>query len=298
MVKPFEDAVFAAKQGDVVGPVQTDFGWHIITVTVVKAGKTQSFDEAKTQIEQDLKRQKATRKFAEAADQFQNLVYEQAESLQPVAKALNLQVQTTPLITRSQVQALAMGNAKLAQAVFSPESLQAKRNTEAIEVGANTLMAARVIEYKPATPRPFDDVKAEIRRQLERRAASELAQAAGKEKLALLEQRKGAGVSFGKPITLTRNQAQPGFPPDALIRIFQADPAKLPTYVGAPSEGGSFSIYKLLQVIRPAAPDAARIAAFDSRIGEQLGREMFNAYLASLKAKADVKINQTNLEKK
>ena len=34
------------------------------------------------------------RKFAEAADQFQNLVYEQADSLQPVAKALNLQVQT------------------------------------------------------------------------------------------------------------------------------------------------------------------------------------------------------------
>src|SRR6266478_5718951 len=91
-------------------------------------------------------------------------------------------LQTTPLITRSQVQALAMGNAKVAQAVFSPESLQAKRNTEAIEVAPNTLMAARIIEYKPATPRPFDDVKTEIRRQLERRAASELAQAAGKEK--------------------------------------------------------------------------------------------------------------------
>jgi peptidyl-prolyl cis-trans isomerase D len=298
MVKPFEDAVFTAKQGDIVGPVQTDFGWHIIKVTAVRAGRTQSFDEAKAQIEQDLKRQKATRKFAEAADQFQNLVYEQAESLQPVAKALNLQVQTTPLITRSQVQALAMGNAKVAQAVFSPESLQAKRNTEAIEVGPNTLMAARVIEYKPATPRPFDDVKAEIRRQLERKAASELAQVAGKEKLALLEQRKDAGVTFGKPVTLTRNQAQPGFPPDALLRIFQADSAKLPTYVGAPSEGGAFSIYKLLQVIKPPAPDATRITAFDSRIGEQLGREMFNAYLASLKSKADVKINQTNLEKK
>jgi peptidyl-prolyl cis-trans isomerase D len=191
-----------------------------------------------------------------------------------------------------------MGSAKLAQAVFSPESLQAKRNTEAIEVGPNTLMAARIIEYKPATPRPFDDVKAEIRRQLERRAASELAQAAGKEKLALLEQSKDAGVTFGKPVTLTRNQAQPGFPPDALLRIFQADTAKLPAYVGAPSESGGFSIYKLLQVIRPPPPDAARIVAFDSRIGEQLGREMFNAYLASLKAKADVKINQTNLEKK
>jgi peptidyl-prolyl cis-trans isomerase D len=297
MVKPFEDAVFTAKQGDIVGPVQTDFGWHVIKVTAISAGKTLSFDEAKAPIELELKKQKAARKFAETSEQFQNLVYEQAESLQPVAKALNLQVQETPLITRSQVQALGQGSAKFAQAVFSPESLQAKRNTEAIEVAPNVLMAARVVEYKPATPRPFDEVKAEIRKQLERKAAAEAAQAAGKEKLALLESGKDAGVSFAKPVTLTRNQVQPAFPPDALTRIFQVNPAKLPAYVGTPSPAG-YSIYKVVKVATPAAPDAARLAAFNSRMGDQIGREMFNAYLASLKSRAEVKINQANLEKK
>ncbi len=298
MVKPFEDAVFAAKEGDVVGPVQSDFGWHIIKVTAVKAAKTQSFDEARAAIEKDLRQQKEVRKFAEAADQFQNLVYEQADSLQPVAKALNLQVQTSPPLTRPQVQALGQGNAKFAQAVFSPESLQSKRNTEAIEIGPNMLAAARVVDYKAATPRSFDEVRAQIKKELELKAASELAQAAGKEKLALLLQGKDAGLAFGKPVTLTRNQAQPGFAPDALLAIFHVDPAKLPGYVGTPGEGGGFSIYKVTQVIAAPAPDAARVAAFNGRIGEQLGREMFNAYVASLKAKADVKINQTNLEKK
>jgi peptidyl-prolyl cis-trans isomerase D len=143
MVKPFEDAVFSGKQGDIVGPVQTDFGWHIIRITGVKPGKTQSLDEAKAQIEQDLKRQKATRKFVEAADQFQNLVYEQADSLQAAAKGLNLEVKTTPMLTRTQVQELAQNSPKFVQAVFSAESLQAKRNTEALEVAPNTLMAAR-----------------------------------------------------------------------------------------------------------------------------------------------------------
>jgi len=286
------------KQGEIVGPIQTDFGWHIIKLTSIRPGKLQSFDEVKGQIEQDLKRQQATRKFAESADQLQNLVYEQADSLQPVAKALNLAVQTTPLITRAQVQALAQNNAKFVQAVFSPESLQAKRNTEAIEIGTNVLMAARVVEYKPASPRPFDDVKAEIRRQLERKAASEMAHEAGMAKLALLEQGKDTGLTFAKPVVLTRNRPQAGFPPQALTMIFQADANKLPAYAGAANDRGGYSIYRVLRVIPAPAPDAAKLNAFSNRIGDQIGRELMSAYAASLKARAEVKINQANLEKK
>ena len=297
MVKPFEDAVFSGKEGDIIGPVQTDFGWHVIKITAVKPATTQSFDEVKGQIEQDLKRQQVMRKFVDAASQFENLVYEQAESLQPVAKALNLKVQTTDWLTRAQVQTIGQTNPKFVQAVFSPDSLQAKRNTDAIEVAPNTMMAARVVDYKPAAPRAFDDVKAAIRRQLENSAASELAQKAGKEKLALLEQGKDAGLAFGKTTTLSRNQAQPGFQPDALARIFQGEPAKLPEFAGMPAPDGGFVIYKIVRVIAAPAPDAARLSTFSARLGEQLGRELFTANLASLKAKADVKINQVALEK-
>ena len=100
MVKPFEDAVFAAKVGDIVGPVETNFGYHVIKVTGITPGHVQSFDEVKGRIEADLKRQKAAQKFAAAADQFQNLVYEQADSLAGAAKALNLKVETGPVPAR------------------------------------------------------------------------------------------------------------------------------------------------------------------------------------------------------
>jgi peptidyl-prolyl cis-trans isomerase D len=213
-----------------------------------------------------------------------------------VAKALNINVQTTPLITRSQVQALAQNNAKFVEAVFSPSSLQAKRNTEAIEIGTNTLIAARVVEYKPAAPRAFDEVKAEIRRQLERKAASELAHKAGAEKVTLLEQGKDAGLNFAKPVALTRNQPQPGFPPPALTMIFQADSSKLPAYVGSPNERGGYSVYRVQRVVSPPAPEAAKLTAYTNRVGEQLGRELMSAYAAQLRARADVKINDANLE--
>ncbi|HSC23438.1 MAG TPA: SurA N-terminal domain-containing protein [Casimicrobiaceae bacterium] len=298
MVKPFEDAVFAAKVGDIVGPVETDFGYHVIKVTGVTPGHVQSFDEVKGRIEAELKRQKAAQKFASAAEQFQNLVYEQADSLQGAAKALGLKVDTTPFVTRDKVQAIAMGSAKFVQALFSPESVQSKRNTEAIEVGPNALMSGRVVEYKPAAPKPFEEVRDEIRHQLTRARASEMAAKAGREKLALLEAGKDAGVAFDKPVTLTRNQVQPGMTQDAARKIFEAHAQKLPEYVGATNDKGGFSIYRLDKVIDPPAPEAAKVEAAQSRVGSEIGRELMNAYLASLKAGTDVKINQTALEKK
>jgi peptidyl-prolyl cis-trans isomerase D len=298
MVKPFEDAVFAAKVGDIVGPVQTDFGYHVIKVTGITPSHVQSFDEVKGRIEADLKRQKAAQKFASSAEQFQNLVYEQADSLAGAAKALGLEVQSTPLLTRDKIQQIAMGSAKFVQALFSPESIQSKRNTEAIEVGPNALIAGRVVEYKPAAPKPFDEVKDAIRQQLVHEKASELAAKEGQQKLALLTQGKDAGVTFDKPVTIGRNQVQPGFTAPAVKKVFDADPNKLPAYEGATNEKGGYSIYKVEKVIAPAAPDATKVQQASARVASEIGRELMNAYLAGLKADTDVKINQAALEKK
>ncbi|HSQ80650.1 MAG TPA: SurA N-terminal domain-containing protein [Casimicrobiaceae bacterium] len=300
MVKPFEDAVFAAKVGDIVGPIETNFGYHIIKVTGITPARVQSFDEVKGRIEADLRREKATQKFASSAEQFQNLVYEQADSLAGAAKALDLKVETTPLMTRAQIQQLAMGNPKFVQALFSPDSLQAKRNTEAIEVAPNTLMAGRILEYKPATLRPFADVRDEIRKLLTHRAASALAQKAGQEKLALLVTGKtdgDAGLAFGKPMSLSRSQ-QSKLPADALKAIFEADTRKLPAYVGVADASGDFSIYRIDKVVDAPAPDAAKLASAGSAVGAEVGRELMSAYLASLRAATEVKINQAALEKK
>ncbi|MCC6197328.1 MAG: SurA N-terminal domain-containing protein [Burkholderiales bacterium] len=301
MVKPFEDAVFAANLNDLLPPVRSDFGWHVIKVTGVRPARTQPFEEVRAQIEGDLKKQKAMQKFAGAVDQFQNLVYEQADSLQGVGKTLELKVETTPFITRAQAQAIGLGNAKFADAVFAPESVQSKRNTEAIEVAPNSLIAGRVIEYKPAAPRPFAEVKDEIRVQLQRKAASELAQKAGQEKLKLLEAGKTdkeVGLAFGKPITVGRGQFQAGLPPEVLNRVFLVNADKPPVYTGGANERGGYSIVRIQKVVTPEATDKARIDLASARLSDQLGREMLTAYLATLKADAKVKINQGNLDKR
>ncbi len=298
MVKPFEEAAFGMKVGEIVGPIQSDFGLHIIKLTAVKEQRVRGYEEVKSQIEQDLKRQKAAKRFGEAADKFSNLVYEQADTLQPVAKDLGLEVKTSPFLTRQQLQAMAMNSTKFVQAVFAPETVQAKRNTEAIEIGTNALMSARVIEHKPAAARPLAEVRAEVTRQLTRKLAGELAMKAGSEKLALLQQGKDAGVKFEKPQLLTRQQRLTGFSEAAVQQIFRVDAGKLPAYVGAPLDQGGFGLYRVTAVKNPEAPDANKLKASGSRIGDQTGRELMTAYVAALKNQADVKINQKNLDKK
>jgi len=169
-----------------------------------------------------------------------------------------------------------------------------------MEVAPNALMAGRVVEYKPAAPRPLAEVQDEIRRQLTQKAASELAHQAGREKLALLVQGKEreAGLSFGKPVTLLRNQPPPGIAPEAVKTIFEEDPRKLPAYSGAVNAGGGYAIYRLEKVIDAPAPDSAKLQAAGARVGSEIGRELMSAYLASLKADGDVKINASALEKK
>ena len=131
------------------------------------------------------------------------------------------------MMTRAQVAAMAPRNPKLAQTVFGPESIASKRNTEAIEIGPNTLMAARVVEYKPAAPRPFAEVKDEIAAQMQRKSAGELAAKEGEARLAELEQGKPATLAWDKPKEITRQQQQPGFSADAMVKIFRASSAKL-----------------------------------------------------------------------
>ena len=59
MVKPFEEAVFAMKPGEVRGPVESDFGYHIIRLTETKPERTRPLDEVRAQIEGEIKQQKA-----------------------------------------------------------------------------------------------------------------------------------------------------------------------------------------------------------------------------------------------
>ena len=104
-VKPVEDAIYALKPGQVSDLVESEYGFHIITVTEIKPAAVRALDEVKGEIEAELRAQKTGRKYSELAEAFNNMVYEQSDSLKPAADKLGVQVQTASTVSRMPSQA-------------------------------------------------------------------------------------------------------------------------------------------------------------------------------------------------
>lgn len=259
MVKPFEEAVFAMKTGAISDVVESDFGYHIIQLTDIKKPKQRSFEELRAGIEADIKTQQAQRKFAEAAEMFTNLVYEQSDSLKPVADKLKLEIKTANQVSRQAASGKGvLTQPKFLSALFSADSIEKKRNTEAVEVATNQLAAGRIINYQAAKTLPLAEVKEQVRMRVARQKALELAQKDGQEKLALL-QKDPAALALPAPIQVARNQQQT-VAQQVVDAALRSDSTKLPLVTGVNLGDAGYAVVRVNKILpKPATTPATDV---------------------------------------
>jgi peptidyl-prolyl cis-trans isomerase D len=270
--------------------VESDFGYHIILLTDIKVPKTKSFEEMRPQLEADLQKQQAQRKYAELAETFTNSVYEQSDSLKPVAERMKLTLQKAAQVSRaSAVNSKGpLGNPKFVQALFSEDATLKHRNTEAIEIAPNTLVSGRVVTYTPAAIRPLAEVKDQVRKQLEQERAAALAREQGQARLTAWRS-NAEGALLGNAITVSRDQPQNLSPAlvDAALRV---NAATLPAWTGVDLGEQGYAVIRMNKVLEREVDSKDKAAQAQQQFTQLWATAEAQAYLTQLKQQLKAEI--------
>jgi len=283
MVKPFEDAAFRLKPGEISDVFETDFGYHFLTVTAVRGGQSKPFDSVKAEIETELRQQLARAEWAKASQEFTDIVYEQSDSLQPAADKLKLPKQTAT-VTRTAAPGATgpLASVKLLDSVFSTESIEGKRNTDAIETASNQLVAARIVSHSPARVRPLAEVRDAVRESLVAERSAALARQAGEARVQALRQNPAEAL-LGPTATLSRVDTQ-GAPGAVIDTVMSADVRTLPAVVGVDLQAAGYLVLRITEVL-PRDPAVGAEPQLRERYAQAWAAAEADAYAAALRTR-------------
>lgn len=290
MVKPFEDAMFALKKGEISDVVESDFGYHIIRLDNVKAAVVPPLAQVRAQVENEVRTQQATQEFAKAAETLTELAYQNPESLQPAANALKLKIQTATGLVRTPAAGVQgpLGNRNFVSAIYAPEVLDRKQNTEPIDLGSNQLVVGRVTQYTAARAQTFDEVKDVVRRQLTDEGAAALAKQEGVARLAQWE-KDATGAKLGTAQKVSRVDPQ-GQPQPLIEAVLRVDSGKLPAWTGVDLGANGYAVARVLKDLPRQASDDALQAQERAQMGQALAAAEAEAYYTLLRDRMKARI--------
>ena len=290
--------------GAIVGPVQSDLGWHVVKVDSVSTQPGKSLAAARSEIAAKLTADKRKEALGEIVNKIQDAL-DGGSNFDEAARVANLAIATTPLITAS---GTARGDRaykfpeELAPALKSGFELSPTDDPVLEQVGEEAFVLVAPARVVPAAPAPFAAVRDQVERDWRRTEASRQARAladsiAAKARggTALADAVKQSKAAL-PPIQSVRAQriqlTQMGSKvPAALRAIFTTAAGR--TQAGADPQGRGFFVVKVNKIIPGNALNRpALISQVQTEFGEPLSQEYAQQLLAAIRDEVGIKRNE------
>lgn len=304
LIPEVENAVFKLKKGDIDGVIESPFGHHVIYVTDIQAAQVKPLDQVRGDIENEIRRQMASQRFADLATKLNAAVYDQNDNLALIAKQLGLTLRQATGLSREGVlradllppgtpildlkQRELLDQPKVRQVAFSNEVLKDRLNSGVIEISSDTMLAIHVTAVEPSAVPPLPEVAEKVRQIIMQETAIKLARTQGESVLAALQSSKQQVEGFSAAQTVSR-QAQLNLSPNELAAVMSANTNTLPIFVGVQSANG-YRIIEITGVSAGIQADATQLKQFRDQLSQAWGNAQERAALSVLRNQYGVTI--------
>lgn len=310
MVAPFEETLFGLDEpGAVSEPVRTRFGYHLIRLVDIERAERPSLDELRDDIRSDLQRRRAEELFFDRVDDLTNAAYENPDSLQPAAELADLEIHESDWFSRDEGDGIAAHETVRATA-FEDEIVADGRNSDVVELEDRHVVVFRLIDEREPEPIPFSQVEAEVRDELRSARVRALREQwleeirdeleRGTDPTAIAD-RDSLPVKVEGPYPVRFDAEGDNAPFDARIReaayelpVPESD--SVPS-VGEVADDGSGPALVLVHSVDYFEPEPEEMARFEFLVERLLANAEMDAWLATLRNRADIEINERQLRR-
>ena len=304
LVPQFEEALFKLKKDEVSSVVESPFGLHVLYVTDTQPPSIKPLTEVKEDITGEIRKQLAAERFAAMAGKLTNLIYDQRDSLKPIADALGIEIKKATGLTRegllpasqrndgampTEAEQTLLGNPKVRQTAFSTEVLKDKLNSGAIELATDTILALRVTAVHAAKVPPLEQVAAQIRTTLTNERALATATDAGVKQLDLLKAATASEPKDFDSVQVVTRQSPQSLSREQLEAVMSASATPLPRFLGVAGPEG-YAVLWLSKIEPGAAPEAAQVTQLQAQLSQAWGAAEEQAALKLLRESYKVKL--------
>ncbi|WP_261816891.1 peptidylprolyl isomerase [Vibrio gallicus] len=162
----FEKAAFALEnKGDISAVVKSNFGYHIIQLSGIKAAQAKPYADVAADIKKEVAEQEAVNSFYELQNKLESVAFEYPDSLDDAAKAIDQEIHTTGFISQADAPEILKSD-KVMQALQTPEVSEDGLNSDVIEIAPEHVVVVRIEDSRPQTVLPYADVATQVKQQL------------------------------------------------------------------------------------------------------------------------------------